>query len=809
MRYKKGSISALFIAVALVSAFAQAREQSALMPERWQDVLDAKDIERIERSADRVADSIFHAIDDITLFETDGDGFSTEVAIHRRVFDNENIMNTWTVADRFTVQGRVPLVAETPGTGLDFWIGANAGIEVLNIRQVSPAQAKAMPSPEARKQQIVGANWYHDFSKNNQLKDGQWVYRLNEGGNKVLSFMRRDPEHNARYSDFPGMVVLPVKLPLSVESFGRMQEGEVLSYVGQGSVELGSSVGWNADPSGITAVAEMGASYTTYLRGSFRISVLKESESVARVKVTRGETLGHRASLGSNAKPTMLDGVIILKNLQRQLKIVPFEFSIGDSTGRTFDVGYKFDLSTAEGKEAYEKAVVGRFGMADELARENSKVVQKVFTRNAKTGETSESAMLRLGFIFKNQSKATFSNMDAVVTFPDGTRRVLTSASQSDRGWRLFWGVYEKFMNRFSVDLDLDKLENGEADKAMHLTVEGKIDDSDTDNREYLAYVLETEDAVGKAGIFDRVPEKEKINLGRSSFYYRVAMNHDQIQKFISVPKEHMWTALEKAFGVAPGLWSNLPARFGYRLSTLPLEALNVPLYVAGLNIRQGSKLWHAEKIRRRWAKLKNLQDPKRQAEALGEMFFDRLFGYELARLVRQVLSGEQVTYHVSGGARSVRRVSDQGGTLLTEDDIASRMQSEIEFDRQGPSAPDKAPGAQVSDFDVSLLDSDRVQIRFRLQAQPRALFFELSSKRWWKPLANETLAAILIPNAGDFSTGENTVIVDRRDARSVWAPIAAQLKPGDRYNLRMAINVDGLHWGQVAEKTFRTLSEE
>ncbi|OFZ19190.1 MAG: hypothetical protein A2X94_11230 [Bdellovibrionales bacterium GWB1_55_8] len=810
MSLNKNVFLGLIAAFTLASASYGAAEQAQL--EHWYDVLDAKEIERIERSADRISESIFHAIDDVKLFETDSDGFSAKIAVHRRVFDNENILNTWTVADRFEIQGKIPLVSETlGGSGLGFWVGANAGMEVINIRQVFPDQYSTLESVSERKQSIESSAWFNEFSKKSSSEEGQWVYKLNEAGNKILSFMRKEPEANARYSDIPGLVLLPVKLPLNMDAFSRMDAGEIVSYLGQGSIEFGSSIGWNADPTGITAVASAGASYSTYLKGVFRISVMKEDERFARVKVTRSETIGHGANLGVTGKPTLLDGIIIIKGLQKQLKIVPFEFNVGSSLGRSFDVGYRFDLSSAQGREAYEKAVVGRFAEADELAEQDSEAVKKIFTRNAKTNDSTTSGGLRLGFLFKHKARASFSNVDAVVTFPDGTRRVLTSLSESDRGWRLFWGVYEKFHNSFTVNLDLDRLENGNADEAMNFVMEGKIDDSDTDLGEYLLYALEMEDAVGKPGVFRRPPPQERahrVNLGRSSFYYRVGLNHRQLKRFIDTPKEQMWAALEKAFDVPAGTWSNIAARGAYRFSTLGFEALNIPLYVAGLNIRQGSKLWHAEQIRRRWSKLKKISDPRKQAEALGELFFDRIFGYELARLVRQVLSGEEVTFFVSGSSRALGRTTDQGGTKLIVDDIASRMRRDIEFDQSGARPADTALETQVSELEVVALDVNRIEVRFKLQASPRAIFFELSSKRWWRPLTNETLAPVFVPNAGEFSAGENSVIIDRRDLNGVWAPIASKLEPGNRYNLRMATNVDGLHWGAVKEKVFRTLPE-
>ena len=788
------------------------------------DLVNGTVIREVDRAGRQISDLIFDQIDDLKVYGQSTDTYNWETKIARHVFDNADILSSYTVVDKFALRGGIPLYSLSDlvpagfSTGnVGFSISTDAGIDLVNIRQVLPKEIDTLPSAEDRKKEL-DALGVENMTKNAapERSKSKWVFAFDENGKKKYNFLP-SPEDQARYSKFWNIIAFPLRLPLTAGALKHLTDGEIISYLGRGTVTLGPSVGWNLDPTGISGVAQVGVSYATFLNGQFRISILKEKDNFAKVKITRIGTWGHALTAGSNYRPNVLDGIIIVKDLQNSVKMVPFNMSVGQSFAKSFDVGYEYNLSIPEAREAYDHAVTGRLALSDELAIDEKGAprnfeqtgVKKIFSRRAKTETRTNSTGNRLGFFFRHNANSAMAASEAVIVLPDGTHHIFNAVATNNANWAALWGSREKSEHIFTVSLDMDRYDrSGALNDSLVLMVEGRLEDNDTSPNELLKYILEVEDSIGKPLFFPRVPATN--STGRSNFYYQLALSAPQVTKFMNTPKKDMWPALEKAFGVREGAWSTKSARSKYAARMSPLTALSGPLYPIGYQIEPGVRLIHATRIHSLWERISRTQDPQKRAELLGRMFYDKTFGFELTRLLRTVLNGESVSYYVSGYSQTAfDRKVDQGGSLLNFDNIATQAQRLIDFDIEGSRTRDMDPKAAVTNLDGDVIAPDKVEIHFELQQAPKSLFVTLRINNWWWPFHNGSHASIRIENNGTFHQGENIVVVDRNDKESPFHALAELLAPGNVYTFSIAVTNDNAHWGSVSSFGFRVRKPE
>lgn len=816
--------------------------------EQWDDLdgVESWVLEQLSRGGNRLSDVLFETLNDLPLYRSEIGNVEIDLSVHRRIFENHDALNSWTVVDRFNVAGSLPIyskmidAAGSASQNFGFTIGTRAGIEFINIHQSTPDSYVSLPTLDAQKEKIESSAWYDEFistpttSSEDTPSSGVWLPTTNDNGDPVLGFFGADSfldsENEARYSRFWNLILFPFRLPIKAGLIRNMDIGEIISYVGQGALELGPSVGWSFDPTGVIGAGGAHVSYTTFISGAFRISIYREDEHRVRVKATRSRSLGHAINIGESHSTDLLSGNLIVDKLNDGIKIVPFSLSVGESSTRSFDVAYRFDLRDPAAAEAYEQSVMGRLALADELSIDlaghprQGTGVEKLFTRTSDTDSTSQSRRLQLGFIFKKRSQTSITHVETTITVPgpngDETHHLFRSLTENSSDWKLLWAVYEKFMTRFGLFLDVDQYEQDPvSNSAVTLTVEGSIKDSDTFKDEMMDYILEIEDAVGKYGIFPRPPASADkgamkstteaapdFHFGKSRFYYRFDLTQDQIHKFIETDSSDMWRVIENAFGAPRYFWTNPFIRALYQLLTLPLSILNIPLYVTDVNIRQGSDLLHARIIHYKWAAIKDMPTIREKVEALGSLFYDRLFSYEMVRIIRSALDNEDVGFIVSGYNMLFGSLYDQGNTHILANNRASEIEREIEFDQQGPRYPDTS--AVVGNLSVNPLSAALVDINFDLNSTPKGLFLQLYTDNPWWYFHNSKLGDILLFNAGQYSPGRNTLVLDKNDTQSPLYELAGQLEPDSGYKVRLSINNNGLHWGMAAENTFVTPEE-
>ncbi len=777
-------------------------------PGEWAGVMPEQKRKWFASADGRIANIIFDAIDEISLPAFDIGSLRARFAYARNVYDNHDLLNTYTVIDRFKLRTRIPLW-DTESNPLSLWLGLENGVEFANYRQVLPANYSALPSIEERSKDF-------DFKDVSEVDGQAWRLKINEPVKKI-PIWKQSPENNARFSNFINVLTHPFRFPRGTKTLAKMDIGEIYSYTLSGALEFGAGVGWSYDP--VEIVGDFGASYVAYVKGNYRFSVLREDSDHVRIKVGYLGGPGHGPNVGNSSKPSLLDGVFFIKKFQREVKIVPFQLRARQEWLWGLDVSYRYDLSNPDAVEAYEQALIGRLSYSEELAKQN-KGVEKTSTRHLAEHHDHSGNSMKLTFLFKRNHRTSYVSTQALIILPNGQKKLFTALVENSREWKTLWGSFEKLKYTFTSSLDLDEYEkNPNSQDSFVLSAEGSIEDTGTTYDEMLSYILEVENATGQVGLIPRPPseidyKKNKgatpdsshhlisKNLGRSRFYYRINLSQPQVESFINTNNNEMWPMIEEVFGAEEGAWSNGLQRTWKQMYSGALLTVTFPLYLVDAPLRTGMDVFQASKIRSRWKKVKQQDDIVEKAKALGRIFYNRYYSHELIHLLRRALNGEEIDYVITAYSPLFGRIWKEGRTQLRFENLASKFQQQIDFDKFGPRTTIVQKEFEIKNTDVSVTQDYKVKIRFRVEKAPRAVFLQ-AAREDRKDIKITPVANVLIYNDGQFTDGENEITLDPTDLNSPWLPIAKELQGGKTYHMRLAVNGTGVSWGRTSDFSF------
>jgi len=810
----------LVLPLALNAAEAPAKVKN-VVPHPWTiQELPSKILDKLYSGHFNTSNILFDAVDSIRFSSGEFGDYEYGFRVQRQVFDNHDVINSWTVADTFSQKGKIPFYTHTNGP-FDLWFGTSEGIDITNIRQVLPDNVVSLPE---KRRWAREPN--EDLQQSAENSGVLWENMIDEEGKSKIKIIRSTPENKARFSKLSNMILLPGKLPFSMKAVKNMEEGEIISYTLSGAIELGGRLGWNFEPTG--AIPSMaGGSYTTYLRGSYKISVLKEDVQHIKLKITRLIAKGHKGSVFDDHRPDYLDGVFLINELKGALKIVPYSVAIKREWGKFFDVGYRYNIENPHAREAFRKAAFGRSALSHELSFDEEGTatdfeetgVQRIFSGESYFDSANFHQSIRLTFAYKSQRNHHRKNIEAKITLPDGTYHTFDSLVTNSKRWKLAWGAFERRNYNFAISANLNRfMEDPEADDVFMLSAEGSIDDSHASSEELTDYILEAEDAVGQPGIFPRPPRNFELvdankrkrflnrwrarKYGRARIYYRLKIAQTQLEMFMNTPDEKKWGMLEKVFHVLEGSWSNMPLRSINTLFSGILVILSSPLELIGNPLHEKNKIFHAKRVINAWNKSSGLVDLRDKVNALGDLFYSTYYSRELIHLLRLALDGEPVEYTVSGYSPVFGDIWHEGETKLSFENLATKFQKEIDFDRIGPRTPTSEGGTRILKASAEALDSKILKVKLRLEKKPSAIFFEVQEKDHFSLIPSRSrLGHFILLNDGSFHSGDNTIILD--DTIKEWADIANKLKPGKDYRIRIAINIAGLNWGPAYTSHF------
>ena len=841
----------------------------------WNEVVDPAFLKKLGEFGVKISDLIFSAIHTIDQKIYGSPRISFGLTINRNVFNNHDDKHTWTVMDKIGVGASVPFYSPPaapigPMTQLGFFIGSSSGVEFTDIRQVSSeryaqmqsvpetlselrenstfqtltlfhqsrffAQAKGNVSPSLLSSPFSSASAASGASSSSaDPEKGRWIPIQKQGGSShVLGFLPDEGENYVRYSGLWNLALVPFKLPLTLKAFQRLEDGEIVSYLGQGAVELGASVGWNLDPASLVGIVDAGVSFSAFVRGGYRISVKRESSTLAQVKLTRLITDGSRWTIGGGYTPGLLDSIIIINGLRGLLQIYPVQINLGTQNDRTFEITYEYDLSTEAGKSAYERAVLGSFRVSDELSynaqgeRRRSIEETGVIRVSDELVESTTDQFdenMQLAFLFRMDQGSQVVHAITTLTTPEGTKRTLKAMAQNTKEWRTIFAQYEKTQHNFMIEVDLDACaKDPENCDSFSFQYETRIEDSNLSQKNLLYAWIEMENSLGRVDLIPRTPLVREIkslrrsglkpffllqeghDLGPGSFYYRVNLTSAQMKQWVDYPKSQMWQALEKAFHVPTGVWSHFLYRFFYYLTRSPVSLIDIPLNLLQMNLAPGTNLAHAQKIHDQWVGLKEFSTIDTQAQAIARLFSDSIYGKELTQLIRAVFDGNDVPYEFLASNQSFGRLSEEGVTRLHHEDLASERLKSVDFNSEGLSESERDPRLWIHSLAVRQYSSDIRGQYFSafFSSEPKKIYIDLFSSEWTLGLENWRLVSSkTIENNGMIHEGQGWFPIAPDDLRSPLFGLIGSLKPGVRYLLRMALSEDGVHWGRVSEVPF------
>ena len=729
----------------------------------------------------RLSASLFNEIADLELFSIGSDSVEVAPRIHRRVFDNRDLLETFSVADTFRLPVRVGLWNEQeipfPRANLNAGLGIELFFQGLNIRQVS---AKSLSELELPPQDIE-----------NRLRN-----------------LRR-----ARYGQWWNPIMIPLRLPLTQKALDKMDKGEISSWLLGGTLRLDGSFGWGDLGVMGADFLEISSGITTYLSGTFRVSALKLEDQKIRLKVARENNRGIAVNLGqSRMDYTLFEGFMVFdKNiLSLQESVIPFSFQTSWEIAKGFDVVYDFDLTKEEAKRAYFLAAQGRLKLSHQLAKQKDSGVTHVIDREYESRRRLTRSQMKLSLIFQKQSAESWSLTRAKITTPEKQYVIFESQNTNVRGYDSLWGSAEE--RRYQLTASLDK-DGTWINRPRVLDLRVDISDSDMSGRELNQILNEVRELSGMEldlpNFPERIPCRRCSSQGTRMAWYgsgkasvHMELSGQDLKSFVATDEEEYWPLLESAYGTAQGEWSLRSKRFWWAIERLILTTGNMPLYLVDSHMKAGGKMWSAIRLRRHWrraAKAYNKSDNEKLAFRLGRIFKQRYYNRELTRLIMLTAKPTQETPTVvdlsmPDAFGRLRKVSGD----FPSDDLARRIQRELDFDIPGP-RQDFDPAMNFKEAKIERREDGSIELKFTLEKVAKYLHWHVEKRQSFS--RRTTLLKRMMPLIDEtFGPGEVRFVITADHENPLFRQIHESLSEPVPLAIRLSASQDGSYWGEISE---------
>lgn len=744
-------------------------------PRLWPETTYRHLISTADRWGLSISDALFSALDSLDLaklkFGPRNDS-GVGLSVQRDVYDNADLLNTYTVIDRARVgielsplSGVNEILRQSLETtaflmpSVRFILNAEGYVDFMHIHQVPSQKYQTLPS--------VGAN-FTDPIPDPDLREL----------NPYMPWYLFDPSMRARFGKILNPLRAPFRLPLNMKSYARMRAGDVMAYSLYGGVEVGAGAGYRVIPDPNFTHSGVDLQVTAFFEGEFQISVLKESERFARVKLTRLQKKTGQVQITAGVeRERAFRGFFLFKGSNIEidgigafdLKLIPFRWELSRMKGRQFDVGYRYDLSTEEGKEAYHRAVLGSFAFSDEIAsrEEENRPVTQIFERDAQLRERRRATSLELFFLLKRRGERNTGSIEATVKLPDGTHEVLKSTAE-----RKTESVREQLSRKFTVALDRELYEQNDPG-SLFLIAETFTEDSSTSGVEMRKKIFEIESFLGNPNLFPELPERvphprhasrtKAASFGRSSFYYGFHLGRSQIELFLEIPD----------------------ARKVELANSILRESFTEPVL----------KRWRAA------YEAHLSRDPKKLHTALAELFNDRRYGKSLMSLVRAALAGQSLDYFVDASNVAFGRVQERGQVRMPVEQLLTVTDQAIGFESYTRRLREDSE-ATLKDVRVEKRADGKLVLKFTLDQDATALYFRLNRTTSYRRY--RTVADLVYANtSGRFPRGDNEIVLDLNSRDQLSRKLADPLHTNDYYTLTLAYSRDSRRFGPIGTTRF------
>lgn len=772
-----------------------------------------------------VISSVFSSAGSYDLYSVRlGDRSRAGIHLEREVFDNSDVLGTWTVIDRARIRadgaplGMWTTFKDSSTTGLgspyaSFIFEPQLNLEWSDVRQVT---ARHFPKLDERhKLEILTMerdalleklNGGYQTIKSKAIKSDDEKKSsppapdpaVNEV-NPYTPIFYIDPSIRARFSRFLNIGTFPLRTPLSVKAVqNKMEDGEVISWSFAGRVEVGAEVGWKFLPNPGLQTAGVSYRLTGVGDGGFRISVLRENAHYAKVKLSTVKRVGlHNRMTSGFAQRDAFKGVLVLKGtrfeqksfLAQNLNLVPYEFDDVSLRGRLFDIGYRYDLDSPDGAEAYDRAMSGTFSLSEEFASRDAgkpcPSVEKIFERKAKTNEEEHRKSADIALIMKYDHTRKLNMIDAEITLPDGRHHVFRSVAERQDRLRTWLSTNdEKISRKISVVLDANLYEKKDP-ASLFIIGETQYDDSATSGKALMGNIAEIENFTGKPSLFPEVspfiprsngePNSQRLKratFGRSSFYWGFHFQRPDVERFLEVRPEQRAALVERLI------------RSGKRSFVL--------------------EQWEAA------ARAHIEKNPEQIFYALKVLFGDRSIGRSLMLLLRASLAERPLDYFVTASNASFGRIQEHGLAQTSVDKILILTEKAMGFEGYSKYQNSDAE-AITTDLTADKTSEGFIRIRFNLKEDAQVLFFRISRPK--EVMGARDLTEVVYSNqispSGKreplFHKGPNTLILDPNSDVDLAYRLSTALKHDRAYLFQVSYSRDAKIYGAFSGTSFRT----
>ena len=329
---------------------------------------------------ERLGEEIFDAIGTQNISIELNDHVSVSGKVKRRFFENRD--GSYTILDVMDVRGHVvfaiPVIDQI---GLDFSIGAEKGYRFAHTYLVD--NRKKLETYEKWKEKRGNESILESIAHTVSPSNWFGVRSLFEGFGHLLDeiaiFLGVLDRDRARFSGMWKAITQPLDIPLSASyMINHIDLNEMYSFTSYKGIftNLGVSA-----PGGFSHGISAGA----HARGDHRITVLKSGPTTAKIKVQKIFSKTRSKSAGGKIK--LFEYRLSIFGFDPKVKLAkkPYDLTLaftesGPVPGEAFtDQAYEYDLSTEEGREAYELALQGDF-ITSNLRAEDENGVKKLFS---------------------------------------------------------------------------------------------------------------------------------------------------------------------------------------------------------------------------------------------------------------------------------------------------------------------------------------------------------------------------------------------------------------------------------------------
>jgi hypothetical protein len=733
------------------------------------------------------------------------------IELHRDVLDNFDHLNTYTVIDRvrFKAKGN-PLGnvttwkqdVQTFGLGTPYValiFQPQASIEWSDVRQVKALDFKNKKEPTAKmlKKQAEARTVLspNDGDKDDVIKtitplpEASPDPNLSELNPDVpIAFL--DPSIRARFARVPNLLTFPFRLPLNRADVRKMSDGEVLSYAFDGQFDVGVSVGLKVIPTLNVVNAGINIQGTHVVHGRHQISVLRESDRYARVKLTRvvenGFQEGVHVGIDRQNAFTGFNVGVQKDFLKFDANFVPFDWSALQLKTNQFDVVYRYDLDDPVGKAAFHKAVLGHFSESDWVTGgrtgDTSLPVERMLSRDSEIATSNHHSRIEISQILHLDWDAQHESLKATIELPDGTHHLLEAYRQKQKKHRVFFGASgESKTRRMTLLVDAELLA-AQDPQSIFVVAEVTEDDSNTSGDELNQAIARMENLLRKPDLLPDIAmtmpgKKDNTSqsawYGRSSFYYGYSLGYKEVTRFLSMDPNQLEAAAARAFlddarqaDRFVRAWGNASAAF-----------------VAGA-------------------------DAKVLFDDLNAVFSGKFSLEAVTNIVFDSLAAQSIDYFVTAQNIAFGRVQDRGKTVPAIQTALTNTDRSLGFETYSQRTHQDTD-AVVRDIHIDTMPSGLKMLRFVLAYQPANISFELFRV---SDLNRQSLITEDVVNNwnGRFKAGQNSILLDPNSVDLLTSKLSRDLRQGAGvfYNLSVSYSRTAEHYGPTATVKYMSVGD-